>query len=250
MKGLGAFWLALAGLGLSVFDVSENLFADIPYWHIVQPYSTRVIQAILVIGIVILILEQAKKAKVYYQVTHTKEHGIGWADVKREDLKKIHEIGVESIGDVCSVRQLEDLFNHNKKCFRKIVDNANRNEIIGYIIIMPLTAEGIRQIQSNSFHLFDGEMNNFWRTNLPSGKPYYLSALVGKTDAAKYVATKTVHVFCENKEVTSLYARAATKDGLDLLADNEFHPVQGGSPAKGVLFVRHKLANHPSSTPK
>ncbi len=245
MRRFRIFWIALLGLGLSLIDVSEQVFSNIPFWEFVRPYSTPIIQAILGFAVLVLLFEQSYNIYVYYQVTHTKEHGIGWSDADLKDLKKIHEIGLESIGDVCSYDQLCALYDHNPKSVRKIVDNANRNEIIGYIILLPITSHGIRLIESNSFHLFDGKLNKFWRANLPAGKPYYLSALVGKTKPARYVATKTVHVFCENKGVTSLYARAATRSGLNSLKSNDFVPVHGGKPAKGVLFVRHEN-DHPS----
>lgn len=239
MRGISGALVALVGLILSSFDISDRLLKDYPYLISLLNDVIPFIQLAILTAILLILIDIVRDLPTFKRIFF--HNGVlTWRNAKLDDISGIQKLGEDFIGDVCDENILSDLFSHNQKSIKVMINKA-KGEIVGYFILIPLTQKGVKMIHEDDFDLTQRDFTVFQKNWLRRGGAYYVAGVVGATKPARDYTRRTLHLFCINRGVETLYARAATRAGLTSLKRNDFVPVHAvDTSSVGVLFLRHK----------
>lgn len=157
--------------------------------------------------------------------------------ISSRDIGVIDQLSSEAFGIVASnSTQIQTLHELSKEIFWKVIDRKT-DATVGYFCVFRLTKYGVEQIRLGIFNAPCPDPRALISFN-KSNCPIYIGAIFAKGKRAKGIALAGMSVYLQQISPTSIYAKAATKDGLRLLNKHGFQPVGGCSAAIGNYFVR------------
>lgn len=223
----------------SILDVDDKLAAMFPALDGLLHYLKFVIVVVLALLIFVGLVWISVLIWELWQTRKSKLSGLGAEPCIESELDRIHEIACDHLTEVPDLNDTRKLFLHNKKSILKIVDCRRGNEIVGYVVVLPLTKNGVQRVQSKTLSVLHDGLSIFGK-RMPNNQDYYLGAAVAPNRLARAKAVKVVKDFCATKKVRSIYSRPTTSLGLQALLNNDFKTVHDEDKAEtGVYFVRH-----------
>lgn len=154
------------------------------------------------------------------------------------DLGEIDKMSSEAFGASASnLVNIKKIYNFSDEIFW-IVYNEKTSEIVGYFCFFRLTAQGVREISEGTFHgpcPNENSITNRKRTSCS----IYVGALYGKSLKARAFVLAGLQSILAQVNAGSVYAKAATPDGVRVLKKFGFAAMPSQPDAVNSYFLRH-----------
>lgn len=154
------------------------------------------------------------------------------SDAVPADIQQIHSLGNAVIGDYHATDN--QLLSRIQKCpqiIKKLTSsNLKDNNIKGYYIFYPLTSQGIKRIDTCKIVSGKSLENSDISTNFRNARAVYISMIFGnnlmsKAAALLYLKYNLKYLRETNHNISKIYAKPSTTDGLRLLKKYGFFPI-------------------------
>lgn len=229
-----SFAVTALGIFLSLIGIDDRLVEWFPW---VSPYIEQIeVAFIFVVGLFALILFIHLLSQLLSLAGAAKNgelpllnKGMGKFEprsVKSDDIPELLKIYAKLTDGNLDEIATKKIYNHCKDGWKKIV-NVATSEIVGYFIVLPLTAQGEKAITDGDFNFDDENLLKFFRKRLTRNCCGYIG-MVGCIETGMGGKSRTLYElteFVNSKNFRTIYARAATKDGLRLVKSKSFNPV-------------------------
>jgi hypothetical protein len=153
------------------------------------------------------------------------------------DLAEISRISAAEFGPLAaSLQRNEWLFGLDDQSYWKITDRTG--VIVGFYTLFRLTAAGTRAVRRGDFGIticppeYLCKDKKYYYCNL------YVAGMYGKSKRARAMIWGALNQRVVQLRPKNMFARAATEDGLRLLEQAKFTPVQAGKAGVGALYRR------------
>jgi len=233
--GTAVFFALLAFL-VSAYGVDDKLAQNYPS---VAPYTFLIPLAMLAVtGLMVLSLVVHLIISVFERLQRIWGTSLRNTTVSKcafADLPVIHRLATEKVGDVSDLAQTQALYNHNKDCFRKIVD-VKTQAVIGYFCVVPLTNKGVTQVQERNLLSGTVDLDNFAK-RFAKGSSVYIGSIAGANTKGAAAAVEQLKLFLMNKDCLKAFARPMTKHGVRLVKNYGFAPVSTHDRVETGVFV-------------
>ena len=161
------------------------------------------------------------------------------------DVEAIHMIAVRQFGpNVTPKPQMRALMKRNRDIFWILISPRRGGlsmSVDGYICLLPICEALATKIEADEFDITRVHPEQVPR---PQDEIHaiYVGAVVGRTLRAKgqvlgHLMEKSTSL-AEKTTSKTVYARAASKDGLRLITQNDFEPIRTDRTNVGALFRR------------
>jgi hypothetical protein len=235
-KAAIAVFFTLLAFFVSVYGIEEKLAAKFPAF---APYSFTITIAMAVItGLFVLSLFFHLIISGFERIQRIRGTSLRNTTISKcafTDLPDIHKLAAEKVGGVSDLQQTQLLYNHNKECFRKIID-VKTQAIIGYFCVIPLTNKGVSQVESR--HLLSGNIDlDHFAKRFGKGSSVYIGSIAGANLKGAAAAVEQLKIFLLNKNCLKAYARPMTDHGVRLVKAHGFDPVSSHDRLESGVFV-------------
>ncbi len=235
-KAAIAVFFTLLAFFVSAYGIEEKLASRFPSF---KPYSYIIPLGMFVVtGLFIFSLLSHLVISVIERIQRLRGTSFRNTAVSRcafDDLPVIHKLASEKVEGVSTLAQTQALYNHNKDCFRKIVD-VKTQEIIGYFCVIPLTARGVSQVESRN--LLSGEIDfSHFAKRFGKGSSVYIGSIAGANRKGAAAAVEQLKLFLLNKDCIKAFARPMTSHGVRLVKTYGFDPVSTHDRIGAGVFV-------------
>lgn len=232
---IAVFFAVLAFL-VSAYGVDEKLATNYPplapYTFLI-PIAMLTITALMAMSLVIHLIISAIER--FQRISGTSLRNTTVSKCSFSDLPAIHKLATEKVGGVSDLAQTQALYNHNRDCFRKIVD-VKTSEIIGYFCVIPLTNRGEAQVRDRNLLSGSVDLSNFAK-RFAKGNSVYIGSIAGANTKGAAAAVEQLKLFLMNKDCLKAFARPMTKHGVRLVKNYGFDPVSTHDRVETGVFV-------------
>jgi hypothetical protein len=170
--------------------------------------------------------------RVYLYIVRLRDSGCRLERAQERDVPAMHAIATQHFGaNVTSQRQMRGYVKRNKNIFWVLISSRQQGRsysVDGYLCLIPMTELMAGKADRHEFDvtlLFPGDIPG----PREQAHAIYIGAVVGRTVRAKGQALghllEKAQTEASKTVAKTIYARAASDDGLRLLNDHDFTPV-------------------------
>lgn len=162
------------------------------------------------------------------------------------DITRIDEIARMEFGDAATpLERTRWLFDIDPESFKKVIDGKGR--ILGYYCLFRLSRMGMAAIERGEFDILTAPREYFRADNKRRRNNIYVGSVFGNGWRTRAAALGALGQAVVSLRPKSIFAKAATPDGLRILHDYRFRPVSANCRTVGCLFQKkygHLLPLH------
>jgi hypothetical protein len=151
------------------------------------------------------------------------------------DLAEISRISATVFGPLAaSLQRNQWLFGLDDQSYWKIIDRSG--VIVGFYTLFRLTAAGTRAVKRDDFGITICPQEYLCKDKKYHDTNLYVAGMYGKDKRARAMVWGALNQRVVQLRPKNIFARAATEDGLRLLEQAKFTPVQAGREGVGALY--------------
>lgn len=221
---------------LTVWDIEDKISASYPALGPALGYLPIVAFGLLVMFIVIIMIELLGMAtQAFYRLLPSRLAHMACKVARADDIPQIVAIAQKTMGDRITEENTRQLYNHNTKSIRKVVDTRN-GSIVGYFCILPLTVNGQKNVMERDLIGDSLQVENFTKTFRP-GSPVYIGSIAGINQKGKAATLELAQNLISTLDVPKAFTRPVTKDGVRIVKKFGFRPVSEHDPLTKEVYV-------------
>jgi hypothetical protein len=153
------------------------------------------------------------------------------------DLDEVSKLASESFGPLAaSADRNRYLLSIDERSYWKLSNKAKR--IVGFYCLFRLTAAGTRAIKRGEFEITTCPNEYLRKDQKYYYKDIYIAGIFGNGKRAQGMIWGALNQRAVELRPTSIFARAASEDGLRLLEQHGFLPVNSKKSGIGELYRR------------
>lgn len=216
--------LFLFPLALTIWDIEDKIGTRAPSLGPYLAWIPWISFGLLALFIVVVVVESLSLVvQAIYRLQPSTLANMTSLVARADDIPVIVDIAKSTMGDRITIENTLKLYNHNKRCIRKVVDTRS-NQIVGYFCVLPLTINGEKRVMDRDLISNDLDVQNFAK-NFRRGMPVYIGSMAATTTRGRAATLELAKVTLANMEITKAFTRPVTKDGVRLVKRFGFEPV-------------------------